>query len=152
MTHPKAKPRNMALRCQVPDCPYVVDDTVSEAVAIAYLHNHTITHTIQLQPQVPPPNTNVTSHGPKLDRPKVDVGVNLEEWNVFTRRWDAYVRGSGLNAATCSSQLFQCAEKALGDSILKMIPDIVSRPTQDLMDVMKSLAGSHRCRSWRDQS
>ena len=31
-----------------------------------------------------------------------------EKWNVFTRRCDAYVIGSGLNADACTAQLFDC--------------------------------------------
>ena len=78
--------------------------------------------------------------GPRLDRPKVDVGINQEEWNIFARRWDAFTAGSGLDASNCSSQLFQCAGETLGDSLLKADPTIFSKPTSDLMNAMKSLA------------
>ena len=68
------------------------------------------------------------------------MGVNPEEWNIFTRRWNSFVTGSGLNAADCSAQLFQCACPSLGDILLKSHPDIVSQPTNDVMKAMKALA------------
>ena len=79
-------------------------------------------------------------YSPKLDPPKVDVGVSLEEWNVFTRRLDAFIIGSGLDPTNRSSQLFQCAGDQLGDAILKMDKTIASGPTATLLATMKSLA------------
>ena len=78
--------------------------------------------------------------GPRLERPKVDVGVTPEEWNVFTRRWDAFITGSGLDPNASSPQLFQCAGDTLGNSLLKTDPAIVSKPTTDVMAAMKLLA------------
>ena len=70
----------------------------------------------------------------------MDVGINQEEWNIFTRRWDAFVAGTGLDPDSCSSQLFQCAGETLGNSLLKTDPAIVTKPTADVIKAMKSLA------------
>ena len=96
---------------------------------------HTPVHTVRAV-------TGVATHslGPKLEWPKVDVGINQEEWNVFIRRWDVFVTGSGLDPESCSSQLFQCAGETLGDSLLKSDPSIVSKPTAQVKAAMKSLA------------
>ena len=75
-----------------------------------------------------------------MERPKVDIGISQEEWNVFERRWDAFVLGSGLDPLSSSTQLFQCAGVALGDSLLKSDPTSVAKPTTELMSTMKSLA------------
>ena len=123
----------MSIKC--PRCDYSTPVDASEAVAIALLNAHVTEHTAT------PVNTSTPSpRGPKLDRPKVDVGVSLEEWNVFTRRWDAFVLGSGLDTNSCSSQLFDCAGTELGDNILKMDPNILTRSTDDLFNAMKKLA------------
>ena len=82
----------------------------------------------------------VVIQGPKLERPKVDIGMTLEEWNIFKRRWDVFVSGSGLDPDASSSQLFQCACDELGDILLKTDPSIVSKPTSVVMAAMKSLA------------
>ena len=66
--------------------------------------------------------------------------VALEEWDIFKRRWDVFVSGSGLDPDASSSQLFQCAGDELGDSLLKTDPSIVSKPNSVAMAAMKSLA------------
>ena len=86
------------------------------------------------------PRAAVVIKDPKLDRPKVNIGVTLEEWNIFKRRWDVFVSGSGLDPDASSSQLFQCAGDELGDSLLKTDPSIVSKPTSVVMGAMKSPA------------
>lgn len=122
------------ITCPVPGCGYSTPD-VSEAIACVLLPAHATVHN----------STNISataSHarGPKLDRPKVDMGITPEEWNVFSRRWNAFVIGSGIDPNNCSSQLFQCACPALGDSLLKSNPTIISRSTSEVMAAMKLLA------------
>ena len=70
----------------------------------------------------------------------MNIGVTLEEWNIFKHRWDVFVSGSGLDPDASSSQLFQCAGDELGDSLLKTDPSIVSKPTSVVMGAMKSPA------------
>ena len=124
----------IALECPIPGCSYKTPES-SETVACALLTAHTPVHT-----SVSAMATSTRNHGPKLDRPKVDVGINQEEWNIFIRRWDAFVIGSGLDPDASSSQLFQCAGEDLGNSLLKSDPDIISRPTSAVKNAMKSLA------------
>ena len=75
-----------------------------------------------------------------FERPKVNIGVSTEEWNVFTRQWEVFRTGSGIDEASAPSQLFQCAENELGDSLLKANPDAASSTLPDLLDAMRSLA------------
>ena len=124
----------VVIECPIVGCTYSTPD-VSEAIGCALLATHTTVHS----------NTQSTRsqegvRAPQLDRPKVDMGVNIEEWNIFTRRWNGFVSGSGLNPTNCSSQLFQCAALSLGDALLKSHPNIMSKPTCEVMEAMKSLA------------
>ena len=119
----------VVIACTIPTCDFKTDD-VSEALAIALLANHGLAHQYTL------PNTT----GPKLEWPKVNIGVSTEEWNVFTRRWEVFRTGSGIDDESAPSQLFQCAENELGDSLLKANPHAESTTLPDLLDAMRSLA------------
>ena len=89
--------------CAYPGCAFQSDDA-PEAVACAILQCHAFSHAAL------GPNFNrAPSEGPKLTRPSIDVGVSLEAWNVFTRRWQVFRQGSGINEASATAQLFQCA-------------------------------------------
>ena len=76
----------------------------------------------------------------KLERPQIDIGVSLEQWNIFTRRWRVFKAGSGITDASASSQLFQCASRELGDSLLKSDVEICTKPLADLLTFMQKLA------------
>ena len=49
-------------------------------------------------------------------------------------------QGSGINEASATAQLFQCASQSLGDSLLKSDAEIVSKPLQELLSAMRRLA------------
>ena len=118
------------LHCPIEGCPYVTIDG-TEVVACALLAAHTPAHNV-----APAPMTS----GPKLERPKIDIGVTLEQWNMFERRWDVFVNGSGINPTNSSPQLFQCASEELGNNLLKIDANVTSKPTKLLLSEMKSLA------------
>ena len=119
---------------ECPRCDYVTPNPdTPESIAIAIFNAHVTSHSSA-------PAAPAAPRGPKLLRPTVDIGVSLEDWNVFTRRLNAFVIGSGLDPHNYSSQLFQCAEKELGDAILKMDSEIVNGPTDILLATMKRLA------------
>ena len=128
----------VAIACTIPNCDFKTDD-VPEALAIALLANHGLAHQGTLS-NVDVPSLPPVPRGPKLDRPKVNIGVSTEEWNVFTRRWEVFRTGSGIDEASAPSQLFQCAENELGDSLLKANPDAASSTLPDLLSAMRSLA------------
>ena len=129
----------VVIQCSVPNCTFTTDD-VSEALAIALLSNHNLAH-CNLAPTVADAAPAPTApRGPKLERPKVDVGVTIEEWNVFTRRWEVFKSGSGIDDASAPSQLFQCARTELGDSLLKANPNAASETLTQLLAAMRSLA------------
>ncbi|KAK5884464.1 hypothetical protein CesoFtcFv8_018283 [Champsocephalus esox] len=107
--------------CPVPGCEFESQD-LSEALVIAILTIHGFSHQ-HASPVMAAPAQAPAPHGPRLDRPKVDVGVSIEEWNVFIRRWDVFRAGSGIGDAQVPFQLFQCAGSVLGDSLLKAAPD-----------------------------
>ena len=128
----------VVIACTLPTCDFKTDD-VTEALAIALLANHGLAHQGTLS-NVAGPSLQPVPRGPKLDRPKVNIGVSTEEWNVFTRRWEVFRTGSGIDEASAPSQLFQCAENELGDSLLKANPDAASSTLPDLLAAMRSLA------------
>jgi len=126
---------NMA--CPMPGCDYSTGDQ-TEPVAIAYLNAHMHCH-MQPVPQ-PPIASTVRRSGPKLDRPTVETGVSMEEWNMFERRWAIFKSGSHIADEDAPHHLFQCAETTLGDALLKTNPEIVSKPVDDVLKAMKNLA------------
>ena len=79
-----------------------------------------------------PPSAHTIASAPmtsglKLGRHKIDIGVTLEQWNMFERRWDVFVTGSGINPTHSSPQLFQCASEELGNNLLKIDANITSK-------------------------
>ena len=99
------------------------------AIIVALLNLHATSH-----------NQVSTSSAPKLQRPSVDIGIEQETWNAFVIRWNAFRTGSSIPPGLEATQLFQCASEALGDLILKSDPQIQSRSTQDVLNVMQSFA------------
>ena len=77
----------LSIKCPIPDCPYETPEC-SEAVTYALLAAHSTIH------MTGSPYAAVVIQGPKLERSKVNIGVTLEEWNIFKRRWDVFVSGS----------------------------------------------------------
>ena len=122
----------------VPHCEFKTLD-VSEDLAIALLTNHGLAHQ-NTAPTATASALEPVLRGPKLDRPKVNVGVSTEEWNVFVRRWEVFRAGSRIDDSSAPSQLFQCAGPELGDSILKAKPDAASDSLPQLLENMRSLA------------
>ena len=124
----------MKVKCTLVGCDFETED-VSDALAIALLTNHGLHHQ----------NCSSTSgrtspQAPKLDRPTINIGVSVEEWNVFVRRWEVFRKGSNIDAASAPTQLFQCAGAELGDSLLKVHPNAVSDTLPKLLENLRSLA------------
>ena len=115
--------------CPAPGCSYTTPD-VDAAVVVALLQIHAVSH----QPTAAPPP------GPKLTRPRIDVGVDQETWNTFVRRWEAFRIGSYINDATASTHLFQCASETLGDILLKADPGVTSRSAVEVLEAMQRYA------------
>ncbi|KAK3736188.1 hypothetical protein QZH41_002470, partial [Actinostola sp. cb2023] len=87
-------------------------------LAIALLTNHGLAH-----PKTQRHSPNITApRGPKLERPKVDIGISVEEWNIFKRRWEVFRAGSGIDDSSEPSQLFQCAGTSLGITFSRRTP------------------------------
>ena len=120
--------------CSVPICNFKTDD-VSEALAISLLANHGLAHQHTHQNVSAP-----TTRGPKLERPKVNIGVSTEEWNVFTRRWEMFRSGSAIDEASAPAQLFQCAGDELSNSLLKANPQAASNTLSQLLADMRFIA------------
>ena len=118
------------ISCSVANCGFETGE-ISEALAIAVLNNHALAH------QHP---AAAAAAGPKLERPKVDVGISEEDWNVFIRRWEVFRSGSRVSDAAAPWQLFQCAATVLGDSLLKSDPAITTKNVDVVLASMKSLA------------
>ena len=116
------------VKCSIEGCSFETTET-DPGVIVALLNLHALSHT---QPQKP--------SQPKLDRPRIDIGVEEEVWNGFQRRWEAFKTGSGIVETTAPMQLFQCASEALGDLMLKADHDIQSRSVEDVMKMMKGFA------------
>lgn len=130
----------VVIACTIPGCKFKTQD-VSELIAIALLGNHTVGHTTSLQN----PSSLAPVRGPKLERPTIDTGMSIEEWNIFVRRWEVFKTGSGIDKASAPSQLFQCAGGDLGNRLLKTNPCITSEALSALLAAMHSLAAKPCC-------
>ena len=76
----------VVLSCVFPGCAYKTDD-LSELPACTLLQSHAFIHAMAPAAQIDPPQQSVQeSRGPKLERPQIDIGISLEQWNIFTRR------------------------------------------------------------------
>lgn len=122
--------------CPIEDCSYSTGDQ-TEPVAIAYLNAHMYAH---MQPTKQQPAASVVRSGPRLDRPTIETGVSMEEWNMFERRWKIYKEGSHIADRDASHHLFQCADGTLGDALLKTDADIISKDIKEVLATMKKLA------------
>lgn len=129
----------VVIECSLPDCTFTTDD-VSEALAIVLLTNHDLAHHNPAPTVADATPASTATRGPNLERPKVDVGVTIEEWNVFTRRWEVFRSGSGIDDVSAPSQLFQCPGTELGDSVPKANPNAASETLSQLLAAMRSLA------------
>ena len=128
----------VVVECSVPHCEFKTLD-VSEDLAIALLTNHGLAHQ-NTSPTATASAPEPVPQGPKLDRPKVNVGVSTEEWNIFVRRWEVFRAGSRIDESSAPAQLFQCAGPELGDSNLKAKPDEALDSLPQLLENMRSLA------------
>ena len=77
------------IKCPIAGCDYATG-CLPQAVAVVLLSTHAISHNQQ------PATTQRLVAGPKLDRPKVALGVSMEEWNLFIRKWKVFQSGSGI--------------------------------------------------------
>ena len=128
---------SITIKCPVPDCEYETGEA-TEAVAVALLNAHVTIHNkaVAAVPTTPP----ISDRGPKLERPKVDIGISEEEWNMFYRRWELFVRCSDISNDNVTSHLIQCATDTLGDAVSKVRPKITDAPVDECLKLMKSLA------------
>ena len=81
----------MDVQCPIDGCTFLTGD-VSEVIAVALINTHAISltsHTVA--------NPALCS-GPKLERQKVNIGVSMEQWNIFERRCNCSVLGLELLA------------------------------------------------------
>ena len=121
----------VVLECPAPGCTYKTAD-LKEETSLQLLSLHALAHA-----QTPTPSS---FPGPKLNRPSIDAGVDEEAWNAFIRRWETFKIGSGISAGAAPSQFFQCTSDNLGDLILKADPEVISKPINDVIEIVKSLA------------
>ena len=66
------------VKCSIEGCSWETTES-DPGVIVALLNLHALSHT---QPQQP--------SQPKLERPRIDIGVEEEVWNGFQRRWEAF--------------------------------------------------------------
>ena len=128
-----------SLPCPFPDCTFQTEDLEPTGAAIS-LQIHGYSHAAPATAPPPPPTAPRAPPTPKLDRPRIDTNVTGEEWNAFSRRWDAFKSGSNITDNTATPQLFACASQRLGDIVLRAIPDFTTKPINDAIESLKTLA------------
>ena len=70
--------------------------------AAAVLNIHTNVHST-------PPAAHPVHRAPKLEQPKISLHAKTEYWDAFQRRWEIYRVGSGIDAASTSTQSYWSA-------------------------------------------
>ena len=88
----------VVIACPINGCEYATEDLQEESLLAKLIELHMLSHTSQS-----------SAKAPKLARPTIDVGANEERWNAFKRRWETFRRGSRIEGAEASAQLFECA-------------------------------------------
>ena len=117
------------MECPIERCGYTTGPK-SEAVACCLLTAQMVSHQ---QPAPSPalvsaaPVAPGRSSGPKLDRPSIQAGASMEDWNLFKLKWVMYRNGSNITIATAAYHLFDFADENLGDALLKTDPNIVAK-------------------------
>jgi hypothetical protein len=119
----------VVIDCPIDACEYKTPDA-SEAVAVASLQVHAISHQ----------SGGARHRGPKMERPRIDMGVETELWNTFVRRWETFRIGSDIDNIAAPRQLLQCARESLCDVVLKADPLIAEKNTQEVLNVMRAHA------------
>ena len=119
----------VVVACPLEDCEFKTQD-VEPAVVAVLLQIHATSHTA----------SGGAAKGPKLDRPRIDMGADEEVWNTFLLRWKNFRIGSTIGDNTASVQLLQCAGDDLSEMLLKADPQISTRPIDNVLAAMKSLA------------
>ena len=114
------------IQCPAPDCTFETAEAEASVVAVLLSIHASTVHTPQAIASGSMPR------GPKLDRPRVDSGLDEETWNAFIRRWEVFRLGSGITTGEAPRQLFHCASDALGDLILKSDPSVTTRTLDEV--------------------
>ena len=128
------------LACAYEGCEFATND-LSEPSAILILQSHVYGHAHAAdRSNNGDSQARKASSAPQLDRPRIDVGVSLEQWNVFVRRWEVFKQGAHISDASATPQLFQCATQELGDTLLKFDAHVLNKSLVDLLTEMKRLA------------
>ena len=130
----------VVISCAFPGCEFKSEDIVEE-IASAHLQSHAFTHAAAptAHQDIGPVVITHEYQGPKLERPHINFGVSMEEWNVFTRSWRLFKAVSGISNELAPSLLFQCTSKKLEDNLLKFDAEIVTRPNEELTEFMRRL-------------
>ena len=115
--------------CPVSGCVFETSDQEPSVVA-ALLQLHAADHAA----------TSAGRTGPKLQRPRIDAGVDEEIWNSFVRRWEAYRAGSQISDSAAAVQLLQCASEGLADLALRSNLDVLSTSVEQLLAALRELA------------
>ena len=117
--------------CPRVECDYETED-LDPVIVAALLQVHATSHTSA--------SNAMAGRGPKLDRPKIDVGVNQETWNMFLKRWEAFRTCSGISESMAAVQLLQCASVELAERLFKADNELTKRSACEVLQAMQSMA------------
>ena len=122
----------ISVQCPISGCDFVTGE-VPEAIAVALLNTHAISHANGAN------NSLSRSHGPKLDRPKVDSSISLEEWNLFEWRWKLEIWVQYCQRSCFATAVPMC-HWLLGRCLVESRFGITSQRVGVVMAAMKALA------------
>ena len=129
------------LACQFPDCDASISLTDhSEAIAIALYTAHTATHTMAAMAIGPAPATAPRSKAPPLDRPKLEPGTSLADWNFFSSRWTSFKTASDVPPDKVVHQLLGSLDTDLQRLLYRENNKPENLSEKDLLELLKKIA------------
>ena len=92
------------------------------------VHQHTATTT-----------PTVKQKPPKVNRPKISLGMSGEEWMTFTHKWDMFKAATDIGSSELNAQLLQCCDEELENSVYASCSTVRTGSEADLLGIIKGL-------------
>ncbi len=126
-----------SLECPAADCGFATADVdIAAATVLMQIHAN-VAHPAIL---VAPPAPAALAHAPRMERPRIDHGVDMVAWNSFLRRWDLFRAGSHIDDNAAPRQLLECASEHLSYMVLNADPGIATKTVAQVTATLREHA------------
>ena len=122
-----------SLECPVDQCAFVTANVEIQASIVLLQIHAAAAHTST-------PATNQNGRAPRMERPRVEFGIDMVTWNNFIRRWDLFRSGSNIGEDAAPRQLFECTTEKLRDMVMQADPAIASKTIMQVTNTIRRFA------------